>query len=64
MLPRTQKKKTEKESFKLKNSVRKFQWLVGGKISHSEDYERVGGKELERTDVKNLLFFLITFVYK
>lgn len=64
MLPRTQKKKTEKESFKLKNSVRKFQWLVGGKISHSEDYERVGVKELERTDVKNLLVFLITFVFK
>lgn len=64
MLPRTQKKKTEKESFKLKNSVRKFQWLVGGKILHSEDYERVGVKELERTDVKNLLVFLITFVFK
>lgn len=45
---KSSKKRTKKESFKLKNSVRKFQWLVGGKILDDEDYERVELKELEQ----------------
>lgn len=50
------KKEDMSKSFKLKNSVRKCQWVVGGKILDGEDYERVGLKELERTHTKIFFF--------